>query len=220
VIVGPEQVFQALLKNASSGFLWKNVWASLERVLYGFLLGAACAIPLAILLGWYKLFRAIVEPWIQFMRTIPPIALCPMVIALFGVGIAAKVAIIFFAVLLVMVVTIYQGVKNVDVTLIKAARVLGASQAEIFFDVVIPASFPYILVAISLGLAAALSTLIAAELTGAVLGLGNMIQVAASYFDMDVVMLGVLVIGTIGFIFDKLVLFLERKLTGWQEIRQ
>ena len=71
-----------------------------------------------------------------------------------------------------------------------------------------------------MGLAAALSTLIAAELTGAVLGLGNMIQVAASYFDMDVVMLGVLVIGTIGFIFDKLVLFLERKLTGWQEIRQ
>lgn len=220
VIVGPVGVFKALVKTIGNGSLIKNVWASLQRVIYGFLLGSACAIPLAILLGWYKGFRAIVEPWLQFLRTIPPIALCPMVIALFGVGLAAKVAIIFFAVLLVMVITIYQGVKNVDVTLIKAARVLGAKEKDIFFDIIIPASFPFILVGVRLGLAAALSTLIAAELTGAVLGLGNMIQVAASYFDMDIVMLGVVVIGTIGFLLDKLVLFLERKLTGWQETIQ
>ena len=220
VIVGPAKTFGALIKTINNGSLWTNIWASLERVFWGFLLGAACAIPLAILLGWYKVFRSIVEPWLQFLRTIPPIALCPMVIALFGVGLAAKVAIIFFAVLLVMVITIYQGVKNVDVTLIKAARVLGATEREIFFDIIVPASFPFILVGVRLGLAAALSTLIAAELTGATYGLGNMIQVAASYFNMDIVMLGVAVIGTIGFVLDKFVLFLERKLTGWQETIQ
>ena len=90
-------------------------------VIVGFLLGFFLSIPVAFLLGWYEGFRVIVEPWIQFLRTIPPIALIPIVIATFGIGTSAKIAIIFFAVFLTMVITIYQGVKNVDATLIKAA---------------------------------------------------------------------------------------------------
>jgi NitT/TauT family transport system permease protein len=160
----------------------------------------------------------IVEPWIQFFRTIPPIALIPLVIVIFGIGTSAKIAIIFFAVFLVMVVTIYQGVRNVDPTLIKAARVLDATAKDIFLDVIVPASFPYILVGIRLGLATALTTLVAAELTGASQGLGNMIQEAALYFNMGEVILGIITIGVIGFMIDKAVLFLEKKLTGWQEV--
>lgn len=217
IIRGPEDVVLAAIVKIRNGTLWKDISASMLRVFYGFLLGSLTAIPLAFLLGWYKPFRALVEPWIQFMRTVPPIALIPLVIAIFGVDTAAKVAIIFFAVLLVMVISIYQGVKTVDPTLIKAARVLGARERDVFFDVVVPSSFPFILVGVRLGLAAALSTLVASELTGAINGLGNMIQVASTYFQMDVVMLGILIIGLIGFLLDKLVLFMEKKLTGWQE---
>jgi NitT/TauT family transport system permease protein len=218
VIVGPGRVFKVFLVDIANGKLFVNIKVSLWRVLGGFGLGLLVAIPVAFLLGWYKPFRLIVEPWIQFFRTIPPIALIPLVIVIFGIGTSAKIAIIFFAVFLVMVVTIYQGVKNVDVTLIKAARVLDATSKDIFLDVIVPASFPYILVGIRLGLATALTTLVAAELTGSSQGLGNMIQEAALYFNMDEVILGIVIIGIIGFIADKVVLFLEKKLTGWQEV--
>jgi NitT/TauT family transport system permease protein len=218
VIVGPGRVFKVFLADVANGKLLVNIKVSLWRVLGGFGLGLLASIPVAFLLGWYKPFRLIVEPWIQFFRTIPPIALIPLVIVIFGIGTSAKIAIIFFAVFLVMVVTIYQGVKNVDVTLIKAARVLDATSKDIFLDVIVPASFPYILVGIRLGLATALTTLVAAELTGSSQGLGNMIQEAALYFNMDEVILGIVIIGIIGFIADKVVLFLEKKLTGWQEV--
>lgn len=117
VIVSPARVWAALCKNLASGVLQLHIRDSLIRVILGFALGLICSIPVAFLLGWYENFRVIVEPWIQFLRTIPPIALIPIIIATFGIGTSAKVAIIFFAVFLTMVVTIYQGVKNVDVIL-------------------------------------------------------------------------------------------------------
>ena len=219
VIVGPKSVFISLFSNIKSGYLGTQIRASLFRVIVGFGLGFLCSIPIAFLLGWYNGFRIIVEPWIQFFRTIPPIALIPLIIALFGIGTLAKVIIIFFAVFLTMVVTIYQGVRNVDLTLIKAARVFDATDTQIFFHVIVPATIPYLFTAIRLGLATALTTLVAAELTGAATGLGMMIQQAGMYFRMDVVMMGILVIGIIGFIFDKIVLLLERKLTSWREVK-
>lgn len=219
VIVGPRQVFLALFENLKSGYLEIQIRDSLFRVLAGFFLGFVISIPVAFLLGWYTGFRTIVEPWIQFLRTIPPIALIPLVIALLGIGTSAKVAIIFFAVFLTMVVTIYQGVRNVDYTLVKAARVFDATDGQIFLHVVVPATVPYIFTAIRLGIATALTTLVAAELTGAATGLGMMIQQAGMYFRMDVVLMGILVIGVIGFCLDKIVLLLERILTSWQEVK-
>src|SRR5699024_11134579 len=95
---------------------------------------------------------------------VPPIAFIPLVIVALGIGESAKIVIIFVATFLVIVISIYQGIKGVDPTLINAARVLGATNKEIFLEVVIPASFPYILVGVRLGLATAWTTLIAAEL--------------------------------------------------------
>ena len=217
VITGPVGVYQAFYRDIASGMLLGNVVVSLYRVVGGFLLGFAVALPVAFLMGWYKPIRAIVEPWIQFVRTIPPIALIPLVIVMFGIGTSAKIAIIFLACFLVSVITILQGVVSVDATLIKAASVLGAKHRQIFFRVVLPASTPFILVAVRLSMATALTTLIAAELTGATKGLGTMIMEASTYFNMDVVMEGIVTIGIIGFLLDKFVLFLEKKLTCWQE---
>lgn len=219
VIVPPSEVFEVLKENLASGILQIHVRDSLFRVIGGFTLGLVCSIPIAFLLGWYDGFRVIVEPWIQFLRNIPPIALIPIIIATLGIGTNAKIAIIFFAVFLTMVVTIYQGVKNVDVTLIKVAKVFDANDKQIFLHVVVPAAVPYILTGMRLGLASALTTLVAAELTGAATGLGTMIQQAGMYFKMDVVLMGILIIGIIGFLFDKLVLLLEKKITSWQEVK-
>ncbi|UVI29051.1 ABC transporter permease [Paenibacillus spongiae] len=219
ILTNPTLVVKAFITEIESGRMWTNVWASLLRVLGGFSLGLVVAIPVAFLMGWYSVVRSVVEPWIQFFRTIPPIALIPLVIVAQGVGEGAKISVIFVATFLVMVISIFQGVRNVDPTLIRASRVLGAKDKDIFLEVVVPASFPYILVGVRLGLAAAWTTLVAAELTGANKGLGNMIMEASLYFRMDVVILGIIVIGVIGLAMDKFILFLERRLTGWQEVR-
>lgn len=220
VIVGPQDVFDALVTDISNGSLWLNIKASMSRVFWGFLLGFCVALPVAFLMGWYSTVRILLEPWLQFLRTIPPIALIPLVIVIVGIKESAKISVIFFCSFLVMVVTIYQGVTNVDSVLIKAARTFGAKDRDLFLTVIVPASFPYILVAVRLGISTALTALIASEMTGSKNGLGNMIQEASLYFDMSRVIMGIIIIGVIGLALDKFVLYLEKRLTTWQEVRK
>lgn len=217
IMAGPDDVIsRALREEWTSGRLQNNIMYSMWRVLAGWTLAFLAAVPTAFLMGWYNKFKNIVDPWIQFMRTIPPIALIPLVILFMGIGEEAKLTVIFVAAFLVMVVTIYQGVRSIDLTLVKAAYTFGATDFDIFFRVIVPASFPFILVASRLGISTGLTTLIAAEMTGTIYGLGNMIQEAQLYFRMDRVMLGIICIGVIGFILDRVILFLEKKLTRWQ----
>lgn len=219
-IAGPVAVLDALAKKALDGTLWPHVWASLNRVLIGFALAFLSSIPIAFLMAWYDPFRHLVEPWIQFIRNIPPLAYVYLIMVMLGIGQSSKITVIFIAAFMVMVITIYQGVKGVDVTLIKAARVLGATQKDIFYKVTIPASTPFILVAARLGLSTSLTTLMASEIIGGDKGIGMMIQKANGNYQMDIVLLGILLLGVIGIIFEKVVLYLERRFTGWQETMQ
>ena len=220
VFAPPAEVFDAMMSQIESGRLFEHIFASLSRVLIGFGLAFVTSIPVAFLMAWYDPIRHIVEPWIQFVRNIPPLAYVFLLIAWLGIGNESKIAVIFIAAFLVQVVTIYQGVKGVDTTLIKAARVLGAKQKDIFFKVTIPATTPFILVAARLGLSTSLTTLMASEIVGGDRGLGMMIQKASGYYDMGTVLMGIIVIGIIGISMEKLVRFLERRLTGWQETVQ
>lgn len=220
VFATPAKVVAAFISKASSGVLLGHVWASLSRVLTGFGLAFVVAIPVAFLMAWYEPFCKIVEPWIQFIRNIPPLAYVFLIVAALGIGASSKIAVIFIAAFLVQVVTIYQGVKGVDVTLIKAARVLGATQTDIFFKVTVPASTPFILVAARLGLSTSLTTLMASEIVGGDKGIGMMIQKASGYYQMDTVLMGIILLGIIGICFEKIVKYLERRFTGWQETIQ
>lgn len=219
VFATPIEVWNALVEMMESGKLIVHITSSLSRSLTGFILAFICALPVSFLMGWYRPCRLIFEPWVKFVKSIPPIAYITLVIVAQGVGESAKITVIFIGAFLVMVINIYQGVRNVDSTLIKAAQVLGAKDLTIFFQVVLPASLPFILVGMRLGLASSLTTLIAAELTGAQVGLGQMIQEASMYFQMDIVLMGIVIIGLIGTVLDQIVNWLERRLTAWQETR-
>ena len=117
-------------------------------------------------------------------------------------------------------VTIYQGVINVDETLIKAARVLGATDKDIFIRVIAPATLPFILTAIRLGASVALTTLIAAESTGAMAGLGMRIRSLNNSFEAAPMLLYIIIIGILGITIEKLIKTAERRLTSWQEKRE
>lgn len=216
-LAGPREVLGALIaESKADGRYFKDISISLQRVLIGFGLAFLCAIPVGFLMGWYPVVRALVEPWIQFIRTIPPIALIPLVILALGLGESAKHTIIFLSAFTVMVVTIYQGVREVDKIYVKAAYTFGARDWNLLFDIMIPSAFPYILVAARLGIASSFTTLIAAEMTGTIFGLGARIQGAQQFMNTQVVLLGIITIGFVGYALDKALLLAEKKLTNWK----
>ncbi len=171
-------------------------------------------------MAWYRPVRNIIEPWIQFVRNIPPLAYVPLVVISAGVGRKPQIIVITIATFLIMTITIYQGVINIDETLIKAARVLGATDKDIFLRVIAPATLPFIMTAVRLGASVALTTLIAAESTGASAGLGMRIRSLNNSFESEPMLLYIIIIGIIGITVEKVIKLLERKLTGWQEKRE
>ncbi|KXF74985.1 ABC transporter permease [Paramesorhizobium deserti] len=214
---GPGEVFSRAVDLVRSGQLPVDIFASLRRVLTGFLLGVVLAIPVGFLMGWYKVARGLIEPYVQFFRMIPPLAVIPLAIVTMGIDEAPKIFVIFLASFLSSVVATYQGVISVDKTLINAARVLGAKDGTIFWRVIIPASTPFILVGIRIGLGSSWATVVAAELIAAQSGLGFRMQQAQLYYDLPTIFVSLIVIGILGLIMDRFLLFAERKLTIWQE---
>lgn len=218
-IPGPPEVVLAAIDLAASGILLQDIIASLLRVFSGFLLGTALAIPVGFLMGWYTWARGLLEPWVQFFRTIPPLAIIPLAIVLMGIGEQPKIFVIFLASFLACVISTFQGVVQVDKTLLNAARVLGAKDGTIFARVVVPASTPFILVGMRVGLGSAWATVVAAELIAAQQGLGYRMQQAQIYYDLPTIFVGILVIGIFGFVMDRTLLAVEARATQWQERR-
>ena len=214
------EILKALGTVIERGILAEDFISSMISVLSGFALGFVTAVPVAFLMAWYLPVRNILEPWIQFIRNIPPLAYVPLVVIAVGVGRKPQIIVIWLATFLIMTVTIYQGVRNVDETLLKAARVLGAKDKDLFVKVVFPATTPFILTAVRLGVSVALTTLIAAESTGASAGMGMRIRSFSNSFEVAPMLLYIILIGIIGITSEKIIKTLERKLTGWQEKRE
>ncbi|GAA2375048.1 ABC transporter permease [Catellatospora methionotrophica] len=215
----PAEVAVQAGRMAADGTLLDDAVASLLRVLTGFVLGSAAAIVVGFLMGWYAVARGLFEPWIQFFRTIPPLAMLPLVLVLLGIDETPKVFVIFLAAFLSCVISTYQGVVSVERTLINAARVLGAGDATVFARVVVPASTPFILVGMRVGLGAAWATLVAAELLAAQEGLGHRMQTAQLYYDLPTIFVGIVSIGVLGLLMDRALLLGGNRLTRWQETR-
>lgn len=211
------KVVKSIKTMSDRGVLLKDIGSSLIAVGSGYVIAFVLSLPIAILMAWYIPVRNIIEPWIQFIRNIPPLAYVPLVVISAGVGRTSQIIVITIATFLTMTITIYQGVINVDETLVKAARVLGAKDKDIFIRVIAPATTPFILTAIRLGASVALTTLIAAESTGAIAGLGMRIRSLSNSFESEAMLLYIIIIGVIGITLEKVIKFAEKRLTGWQE---
>lgn len=216
---GPPQVFHRFAVLAGNGVLGRDVWASTFRVLVGFAIGTTLAILVGLLMGWYRTLQALLDPIIHFYRMIPPLATIPLAVVLFGIGQTPKIIVISLAAFLTTVIAVIEGVKNVDKTLINAARVLGLSSAGVFRRVIIPASLPYIFVGMRVGLGACWATLVAAELIAAHSGLGYLMSQAQIFYDLPAIFVGLICIGLLGLIMDSCLRFASRRLTSWQETR-
>jgi NitT/TauT family transport system permease protein len=218
-IPSPSAVVSKGVDLLSDGTLESDIGESLARVTTGFVLGTLLAIPVGFLMGWYTVARGLIEPFVQFFRMIPPLAIIPLAVVLLGIGEVPKIFVIFLAAFLACVVATYQGVVSVDRTLINAARVLGASDGTIFLRVVVPASSPFIFVGMRVGLGSSWATLVAAELIAAQGGLGFRMQQAQLYYDLPTIFVALITIGILGLLMDRLLMWAEHHFTSWQERR-
>jgi NitT/TauT family transport system permease protein len=201
----------------AQGRLPLDVLMSTRRVLTGVALGIALAVPAGFLLGWYRHVRTFVDPLVNFFRALPPIALIPLVIVYFGVDELAKTVILFYAAFFAGVIVMYEGIAQISPIYLRVARTLGASDAEIFLKVVVPMTVPHMLTALRVALGVAWATLVASELIAAQQGLGALIQDAASFFQLDIIYVGIISIGFIALAMDLALRALARRLLAWQE---
>ena len=213
----PHQVAARFWELANGGRLPMDIWMSTQRVFLGVTLGTLLAVPVGFMLGWYREVRSFVDPVINFFRALPPIALIPLVVVYFGIGESAKVIILFYASFFAGVIVMYEGIAQISPIFVRVAKTLGASDAEIFLKVIVPLTVPHILTALRVALGVAWATLVASELIAAQQGLGALIQNAGSFFQLDIIYVGIICIGFIALAMDLALRAATRRMVAWQD---
>jgi len=216
LVPAPQAVLERFIELAR-GRLGLDVWMSTQRVVVGVFLGVLVAVPVGFAIGWYRSVRQFVDPLINFFRALPPIALIPLVIVYFGIGEFAKIAILFYASFFSGVIVMVEGIGQISPIYVRVAKTLGASDGEIFLKVIVPLTVPHILTSIRVALGVAWATLVASELIAAQQGLGALIQNASSFFQLDIIYVGIICIGFIALAMDLALRAATRRLVAWQD---
>lgn len=216
----PEEVGARTVKLMSEGFrgtsLAGHLGYSLFRVIVGFICGAIVGIPLGYAMGLSNWFRGWFDPIVEFMRPVPPLALIPLVIIWAGIGETGKIILLFLAALWIMAIAARSGVSGVKISKVHAAYSLGASKWQIMRHVIIPNSLPEIFTGARVAMGVCWGTVVAAELVAAEQGAGMMIMTASKFQNTDIVIMGIILIGVIGFGIDMLMRWAERILVPWK----
>jgi NitT/TauT family transport system permease protein len=203
VIPGPWSVLKGIGELASNGLLLKYVVASLFRVTWGFVFAVGCGVPLGLFLGWHRRAEIAINPILQLLRPISPLAWIPIAILWFGVGDISAVFLIFLASFLPLVVSAMNAVHNIHQVHLNAGRNFGLSPLQVVYKVLFPAVIPQLLVAIRLSLGIAWLVVVAAEMIAVNSGLGFLIIDARNAGNRyDLVIAGMVLIGVIGLLLD------------------
>jgi taurine transport system permease protein len=209
-----------LVKLLNEGFrnvsLWQHIGVSVYRVLSGVICGALVGIPLGFAMGLSPVARGLFDPIVEFMRPIPPLALIPLVILWFGIDETAKIFLLFLAALFIMTIAARSGVSSVAITKVHAAYTLGASRLQILRRVILPNALPEIFTGLRTAMGVCWGTVVAAELVAADQGVGSMIMIAKNFLQTDTVVIGIVIIGLIGYAIELGMRWLERRLVPWK----
>lgn len=209
-------VVQALGDLIGNGQLATNIEASLTRSLSGFALAVVVAIPVGVLIGWYKTVSDVLTPLVQLFLNTAALALLPVFVLVLGIGEESKIAIVTYAALWPILLNTISGVRNVDPTLLKLAKSLDLPPLQLFGKVILPGAIPSIFTGLRLAGASAIVVVIAAEMVGAKAGLGYLINDSQYNFQIPNMYAGIVTIAVIGVAFNQLLTFIEHRLTSWK----
>jgi ABC-type nitrate/sulfonate/bicarbonate transport system permease component len=215
ILPPPSAAVADLVKLALDGELSRALWASLYRILCGFALAVTCGIVLGAVMARIRLVDFILDPLVELLRPISPLAIFPLAILWFGIGDASKIFVISLAASFPVILNTYAGVRSIDPNFFRASQSLGASSIEIFTSIVLPGSLPQIFTGVRLAWGISLIVIIAAEMVGASSGIGYMVLEAQQTFRTERVFGGIIVIGLLGFVTDLGFRWLRRMLLPW-----
>ncbi len=200
----PLDVLAEARRLIASGDLAAHAAASMARIVLGFSLGSAIAVPIGLLMGNLPLVRAFLDAYIEFFRYIPALSLVTLAMIWFGIGEASKIFLITYGTVFIVTVNTIAGIASIPAVKLRAARSLGASPLQMFLYVTFPASVPFILTGMRIAMGAAFTTIVAAEMVAAQSGLGFLIFSSRLYMQTDAIFVAIVTLGLLGFVTDRL----------------
>jgi sulfonate transport system permease protein len=215
-LAAPSQVIVSFWQLTADGSLQHHLLVSLGRVAQGMVFAILVGGSLALVSGLSRFGEYVVDAPMQMLRTLPVLALIPLFIIWFGIGELPKVALVAVAATFPIYLTLYSGIRGVDVKLVELAKIIGLSRAGLIRHVILPAALPSALVGLRYSLGISWLILVAAEQVNATSGIGYLMNDARDFMRTDVLVLGLLIYAMLGLIVDILVRWLERRLLAWR----
>jgi len=207
--------FGGVYDDAFSGTILTHIWKSMQRVYGGFFLAALIGIPLGLMIGRIKVLRHLLDPTISLLRPIPVTAWLPLSMIFFGLGPNAAIFLVFLGAFYPILLNTIFGVRSVDIRLFEAAAMLGCSGSAMFRQVVFPAALPAIFNGLRIAHGFAWILIVVGEMTGVPTGLGSVIMDGRTLSRTDLVITGMIVIGALGFLTDRIIVTISNRLLRW-----
>ncbi len=204
ILPDPAVVFNTFISLIKSGELFNNIWVSIVRIFWGYSFAIIISAILTLLICSNRILRSIIEPPLNFLRQIPPLALLPLLLAWLGIGEEQKITVIILGCMFPILFNFIGGFEQVDKKLIEVSKILGLNKQQIFCKVVIPSAIPSILIGLRVGLGFSWRSLVGAELIASSSGLGYMMVDAETMARTDIIIIGVIMIGSLGMLSDYL----------------
>ena len=215
-VSSPSKILKAAIGMFQQGDIWNDLYVSGTEFGIGFALAILVGIPLGMLLGWYRTAYYLLDPFVTAFNATPRIALTPLFIIWFGIGIWSKVALVFLGAIFPIILNTFSGVRTLDELLLRAARSFGANDGQIFRTIVLPGSVPFILSGLRLGLGRALVGIVVGEMVAATAGIGYSMAIAGATFQTDKLFVGVLILTFFGVFFTEALNRLEHRFDAWR----
>jgi NitT/TauT family transport system permease protein len=215
-VSSPSRIAVTGFEMFADGSIFEDLQVSGLEFIVGYGLAILIGVPLGILMGWYGRVNAVLEPFVSALYATPRIALLPLLMIWFGIGIMSKFAIIFLGAIFPILVNTITGVRTVNADFVKVARSFGSSDWQLFLTVALPSSVPLLLTGLRLGLGHALIGIVVGEMYGAQHGIGFLISMSGARFQTDKVMVGIIIIAFAGVALTSLLRVVERRFERWR----
>ncbi|MDQ0884753.1 aliphatic sulfonate ABC transporter permease SsuC [Peribacillus sp. V2I11] len=215
ILPTPVEVIEGTIRLAQDGSLFQYIWISTKRAFLGFFIGGVIGFVLGLVNGLIPMASKFLDTSIQMIRTIPHLALIPLVILWFGIGEQAKIFLVTLGVAFPIYLNTYHGIRNVDEGLIEMGKVYGLKGFSLFRQILLPGALPSILVGVRYALGIMWMSLIVAETIASDTGIGYMATSAREFMQMDIVILSIILYALLGKLSDVLALILEKKWLQW-----
>lgn len=215
-ISAPTRIARAGSRLVAEGDFWRHLRVSGAEFLAGYLMAVGLAIPLGLAVGWYRRLFFCLAPFIDALNAVPRVALLPLIVIWFGIGIWSKIVVVFLGAVIPLLINTFSGVKITEARFLNVARSFGASELRIFWTIVLPGTVPFVFTGLKYAAGRALLGVVVGELYAATAGIGYLITVAGTSFQTDTVFVGILTITAAGVVTVELLNRLERRFEAWR----